>query len=153
MVTWERELAYLLERENTILEELFECSVEKTNMLAKGKVDEISKMMEKEQPLSLHLQTMETKRIALLKRYHIDAKTLRESCKDSDAEYKDVLETQLQALRAIAEKLKERNDFNNELTKSRLEFYGKVRSMITKPVYGYDRVAGKVSRSSIDRTI
>lgn len=156
MVTWERELAYLLEKESTLLNSLEECSEQKTGMLANGDVDALSKAVSKEQTLSLRFQAMETQRAALLKKYHMENKTLRESCRFADKEYKDVLESELESLCVVAKKLKKTNAFNNELTKSRLEFYGKVRAAITKPVYGYDGAASQKSQGSsslIDRKI
>jgi flagellar biosynthesis/type III secretory pathway chaperone len=151
-VTFEGELATLLERENAILTDLAECAHSKTNMIAKGDVSGLTEMVNREQPLVMHLQSMETKRNALFRKYQFSGKTLREICTKADTEYKEILEARLETLSEAAEKLKERNSFNNELTKSRLEFYGKMRALLAKPVPGYDQEISH-QRTLIDKTI
>lgn len=156
MVTWEQELAQLLEKEKMLFDNLENCSRQKTDILANGDVDGLNKMVNKEQPLSLQCQAAETKRFALLKKYGLSDKTLREICQMADSEYKSILETELESLCVITKKLKKRNTLNNELTKSRLEFYGKMRVLLTKPVYGYDGLASQKSHegmSIIDRKV
>ena len=156
MVTFERELAQLLEKERLLLCSLEECSRQKTDILASGDVDELNKIVNKERPLSLQCQAAETQRLTFLKKYSLSGRTLREICSIADDEYINVLETELESLCVIVKKLKKRNTFNGELTKSRLEFYGKVKALITKPVYGYDGIISQNSqfdRSFIDRKI
>jgi FlgN protein. len=151
-MTFEGELANLLDRENAILADLEECARNKTERIAKGDVPGMTELLNREQPLMLHLQTMEAKRNALLRKYQFSGKTLREICGRADSEYKEILEARLETLSAIAEKLKDRNRFNSELTKSRLEFYGKMRALLAKPAHGYDQDITR-QRTLIDKTI
>ena len=156
MVTWESELSQLLEREQALLEGISECESQKTDILAEGDVDSLNKMINREQPLSIQCQAAETRRLALMNKYKLSGKTFREICRLADEEYKNVLEAQHESLSKIANKLKTTNKLNNELTKTRLEFYGRVRSMISRPVYGYDGTVekqGQGGRSLIDRKI
>lgn len=147
MAAWEHELVSLLEREKSLLEDLEKYSREKTDILATGDVDGLSKMVNKEQPLIMQLETFEDRREELMEKYGLCGKTLADICEIAATEYKNVLETKLEALREITNKIKKRNDLNNQLTKSRLEFYGKMRSLIAKPLYGYN---GVVSQKSVD---
>ncbi len=153
---WERELAQILERERTLISELADCSKQKTDMLASGDLDRLSKMLNKEQPLTLQCQAIESQRLSILKKYKLDGKTLKEICQMADKENKELLETKLEELNDVIKEFKKTNALNKELTKSRLEFYGKMKALFTKPVYGYN---GSISQKSnegaslIDRKI
>lgn len=151
-MTFEGELASLLERENAILSDLEQCAQAKTERIAKGDVAGMTELLNQEQPLVMHLQTMEAKRTALLKKYQLGGKTLSEICTSADYTYREILETRLEVLTSVAEKLKDRNRFNGELTKSRLEFYGKMRALVAKPAHGYDQEITR-ERTLIDKTI
>lgn len=156
MADFERELSKLLEKEQTVLENLDKVAGEKSSVLAGGDIDALAKLLDVEQPLAMQCQSIETKRIDLLRKNKMLGKTLREICVTADPEYKDVLQSELNHLTEVTRKLKEKNDINNELTKSRLEFYGKMRSVLTKPVYGYDKepaVEVDTDMSIIDRKI
>jgi hypothetical protein len=156
MVTWESELSQLLENERILLEGIADCESKKTQLLAKGDIENINKILNRERPLSIQCQTSETKRIALMTKYKLIGKTFHEVCHLADDKYKNLLEAQHEALRIIANKIKKTNTINSELTKSRLEFYGKIRLMVTKPIYGYDGTISQKSqggRSLIDRKV
>lgn len=156
MAAWEGQLAQIIEKEISLLNEIYECSREKTSMLAKGDVEGISKIVDREQTLSLLMQTAEKKRLALLRENRAAGKTLRQICSEADGEYKDVLESQLETLTKAVEQLKKSNDLNNELTKSRLEFYGKLRSLYSQSAYGYTKEIEKNSPEGsgiIDRSV
>lgn len=156
MAAWEGQLAQIIEKEISLLDEINGCAREKTDMLANGDVDGIDKIVSKEQTLSLLMQTAEKKRLALLRENRAERKTLRQICSEADSEYRDVLESQLETLTRAVEQLKRTNELNNELTKSRLEFYGKLRSLYSQSVYGYGKEAEKnTSEGSgiIDRSV
>lgn len=156
MANWERELARLLDREKTLLKSIDEYSAKKTDILAKGDVDTLNKIVDNEQSVVLQLQAAETRREELLKNNNLGGKTLADICRIAGLEYKIVLETDLVSLRDITNKIKKRNTLNNKLTKSRLEFYGKMRAALTKPVYGYDGILSQKindGMSLIDRKI
>lgn len=147
MTAWEQELASLLEKERSLLEKLEKYSEEKTDILAKGDVEHLSKIINAEQPLVMQLEAFENRREEFLKDNGVSGKTLADICEIAADEYKNVLETELKALREITEKIKKRNDLNGQLTKSRLEFYGKIRSLMAKPGYASN---GTVSQRSDD---
>jgi len=47
LAAWEGQLAQIIEKEISLLDEIYECSREKTSMLAKGDVEGISKIVDK----------------------------------------------------------------------------------------------------------
>lgn len=138
MAYWEQNLSQLLEREEALLTELENCSEQKTGTLVKGDVDGLDKIVGKEQTLTLQLQAVEKQRQTLLKKNRMSGRKLRDICSAADEQYKEILASQLESLNEIIKKLKDKNEFNGDLTKSRLEFYGKMRAVIAKPVSGYD---------------
>lgn len=138
MANWEQNLSQLLKREEELLTELKNCSDQKTGVLVKGDVDGLDRIVNKEQTLTLRLQAAEKQRQMLLKKNGMSGKKLRDICSVADEQYKEILVSQLESLNEIIDKLKDKNEFNGELTKSRLEFYGKMRALISKPVSGYD---------------
>lgn len=155
-VSWENQLTQILEKERSLLDQICKCSKEKTGLLAKGDVDGISKIVSKEQTLSLLMQAAEKKRLSLIRENRLSGRTLREICALADSENKDILESQLQSLCNSIQELKKTNDFNNELTKTRLEFYGKLRALYSQSVYGYSKeVKAEVPHESgiIDRSV
>lgn len=156
MGDWERELSLILDDQTKLLAKLLKCESEKTDFLAKGDIDNINKIIEKEQELSLQCRNIEKHRENYLNNNNLNKKTLRELCAMSKPEYRDLFEQTLFSLTDVVKKLKKTNDLNCKLTKSRLEFYGKVRALVTKPVYGYDGAASHstgVGKSIIDRKI
>lgn len=156
MATWERELLRLLDSEKELLSTLCECAEEKTPMLVKGNVDGISRMINREQPLSLRCQAAEAERAALLEQNRLKGKTLRELCLVADNQYKGLLEMRFKELVAVVKRLRKRNELNSQLTRSRLEFYGKLRALVSRPAYGYDGLAQQYSRAGrgiIDRKV
>lgn len=156
MAAWEPELKSLLEKERSLLESLEKSSSEKTDVLVKGDIDKLSEMINEEQPLVMQLEAYEKRRDELLKKNNLSGKTLAEICEVAESEYKDIFKTELKALREITEKIKKRNEINDGLTKSRLEFYGKIRSLMAKPGYDNDGTLSQKSdgaASLIDRKI
>lgn len=156
MSDFENELTKILEKEYSVLKTLDSCAKEKSEILANGDVDALSSMLAKEQPLAMQCKVLETKRTELLRKNKMFGKTLKEIMETSSPDYKVILKKQLDDLTNITKNLKEKNDLNNELTQSRLEFYGKMRSVLTKPAYGYNKKSGKQGEtelSMIDRKI
>lgn len=156
MSDFERELTKLLDKECTLLSNLEKCASQKSDILAGGDIDALAKLLDKEQPMALQCKNIETKRIDLLRKNKKFGKTLREICAEADPDSKPMLQSQLDTLTEVTSKLKQKNDLNNELTKSRLEFYGKMRTVLTKPVYGYDKEPDSKAQpnlSIIDRKI
>lgn len=154
--SWENLLAQIIEKEKSILDEIYKCSKQKTDYIVKGNVEKISKIVSREQTLSLMLETSEKKRLDLLRKNRMAGKTLREICGIAVEEYKEVLESELESLTGAIQKVRQTNDLNAGLTKSRLEFYGKLRALYSQPVYGYGKKNsdnGSVGHSLIDRSV
>jgi hypothetical protein len=138
-VLWEHELAQIMEKEEKLLDEIYKCSKEKSRLLASGDVDEIDKVVSREQTLAMQMQSAEKKRISFLRENRLSAKTLREICEMARSDYKEILQGNLETLCTKIKELKEINKLNNELTKSRLEFYGKLRALYSKSAFGYNK--------------
>jgi len=149
MATWEQELAQALEKEKALLASIEECSRQKTDVLVKGDVQSLNELISREQPLVLQFQTAELQRLEIMKKYRIGHMTLRDVAADANLAYKEVFISELAALTDITDKLKKRNDLNNELTRSRIEFYGKLRALFAKPMYGNNGMESKRSNSNV----
>ncbi len=133
---WEQELTQVLKKEEELLSGLAECAERKTDLLAHGKVEEIGALLEREQPLSLELQGQEAVRLELLRQNGFEGLTMRAVASRAQEAFRPLLEAQRSALFELATRVRERNLHNLELTRSRVELYGKLRSQFTVPVYG-----------------
>lgn len=156
MSDFENELIKILDKEYSILCELEDCATEKSSILAKGDIDALSKMITREQPLSMQCKVLEAKRINLLRKNNLSGKTLTDILDICSDDCESIFEEQLESLIDVIKSLKEKNSLNNDLTQSRLEFYGRMRSALTKPVYGYDKKSTEQDNSDlsmIDRKI
>jgi flagellar biosynthesis/type III secretory pathway chaperone len=156
MATWEQELAQALEKEKTLLASIEECSQKKTNMLVKGDIESLSELISREQPLVMQLKVAEVQRLAIMKKYRLEHMTLSQAAANANSTYKELFISELLALKAITTKLKKRNDLNNQLTRSRIEFYGKLRALFAKPLYGNNGMTSQranANRSFIDRKV
>jgi hypothetical protein len=156
MATWEQELAQALEKEKTLLASIEECSRKKTNMLVKGDIESLSELISREQPLVLQLKVAEVQRLAIMKKYRLEHMTLSQAAANANSIYKELFISELLTLKDITTKLKKRNDLNNQLTRSRIEFYGKLRALFAKPLYGNNGMTSQranVNRSFIDRKV
>lgn len=141
MASWEQELSKALKKEKDILSSLENYSQQKTDVLVKGDVEALGRITGKEQPLALEFQAAEDKRLEIMKKFSLEGITLSEAAARADERYKSELLGDLSTLTAITQKLKKKNSLNNELAKSRLEFYSRLRAVIEKPMYGKNGMA------------
>lgn len=149
MALWEQELVQSLEKEKELLISLEKCSRQKTGIITKGDIETLNVILGREQPLVLRLQAAESKRLDIMKKYNLGGATLSEVAKKAQGNYKEIFMAQLKTITGITEKLKRTNSLNSELTKSRLEFYGKLHAMVIKPLYGNDGTASQQPHKGI----
>jgi hypothetical protein len=149
MVTFEQELSLILDKENELLAGLEECSRQKTDVLVKGNIDALRLILGREQPLAIQIKAAEENRLEMMRKHRIENITLSEAAAKAEGPYRQVLLSQLYALSEITRKIKKRNKLNNELTRSRIEFYGKLRSVFSKPMYGRNGLTMDASKNSI----
>lgn len=156
MASWEQELSKALKKEKDILSSLENYSRQKTDVIVKGDAEALGRIVGKEQPLALEFRAAENTRIEIMKKASLEGASLSEAAARAGEEYKEELLESLSTLSAITQKLKKKNALNNELTKSRLEFYARLRAVIEKPMYGKNGMVANGSaggKGLIDRKV
>lgn len=125
MRTWEEPLAGILEGELRLLEQLGDLAQRKSAALKAGNVPEIDRIVRLEQPLALEMQAAESRRLALLRRYHLEDRPLREIGKLAAAGGYEKLARLSGPLAEASGRVRRANTLNAELTHIRLEYSGR----------------------------
>lgn len=122
MEKWEEPLAGILEEERNLLGQLGELAERKTTALKAGDIPEIDRIVRLEQPLALEMQAAESKRLDLLRRYHLEGKSIRDLEKLAADGGDEKLARLSGPLEAVSGRVRHANTLNAELTRIRLEY-------------------------------
>lgn len=122
MGKWEEPLAGILEEERSLLRRLEELAERKTTALKAGDIPEIDRIVRLEQPLTLEMQAAESKRLALLCRYRLEGKSLRDLVKLAADGGDEKLAGLSGPLETVSGRVRHANELNAELTRIRLEY-------------------------------
>lgn len=151
MDVWADELAKAIKNECEVLNELFNSSENKTDIIIKGDVAQLDGILNYEQSLIMQLVNMEQTRQKILKKQKIESLTLSELAANSDDTSKDLFLGFLNSFNHISSKLKRSNDLNNKLVRSRLKLYEQLQDVQNSKTY-YSS-GGKVQKLPVKRSL
>lgn len=123
MADWVAELTAAIEKENEILDTLAELAESKTGALKAGDTVQIDSVVNREQPLVRQLDDLEVDRLRLLKNKGMQSMPLSQLAELAGEQAKPELLSYLDKMTTSAKRLKEANETNSIITRSRLEFY------------------------------
>ena len=130
-----------LETEVDIYKEFTEIEKNKTDVIVKGDIEELDKILNTEQMLNMKAQSVEKKRLEIMKNLNLESKTLVDVIDLAEGNEKEKLSGILDSLHAYIDSLKQINGYNVKLVNSRLDIISSVTKMFKDPAPA-DGIAG-----------
>jgi len=150
MDVWADELAKAIKSECEVLNELFDSSENKTDIIIKGDVALLDGVLNYEQSLIMQLVNIEQTRQKILKKEKMESLTLSEIAAKTDSTAKDLFLGFLSSFNHISSELKRSNDLNNKLVRSRLNLYEQLQGVQSSKTYAS---GGKVHKLPAKRSL
>lgn len=141
-----------LETEVDIYKNFTEIEGNKTVVIVNGDIEKLDEILNTEHMLHMKVQGMEKKRIEIMKSLNLDGKTLTDVIGLASGEEKEKLSEILEDLNVYTDSLRQINDYNVRLVKSRLDIISSVTQLYkdsggekdAAPVVGRNKKSDKI---------
>jgi flagellar biosynthesis/type III secretory pathway chaperone len=114
-------LCLLLDKQIALQKKLFDLENQKSEILIKGKIDQLDNLVNLEQPFIMSTSNIEKQRDSLQRKMGLEGVTLRQIVKEYSNSADNALENKFNELTDIVLNLKKVNRTNQKILNSRLE--------------------------------
>ena len=144
-----------LEAEVDIYKKFEEIEETKTAAIVGGDIEKLDEILNTEQMLHMKVQGIEKRRIEIMGSLNLEGKTLMYVIELSEGEEKEKLSEIYDELNFYIDSIKQINDYNTKLVKSRLDIISVVTEYLREPAYkspknigsagNLNKIAGKLT--------
>ena len=143
-----------LEAEVDIYKKFEEIEEAKTSAIVSGDIEKLDEILNTEQMLHMKVQSLEKKRVEIMRNLNLDGKTLIYVIELAEGEEKEKLSEIFEELNFYIDSIKQINDYNTKLVKSRLEIISVVTEYLKEPASkspknintgSFAKIAGKIT--------
>ena len=141
-----------LEAEVDIYKKFEEIEETKTSAIVNGDIEKLDEILTVEQMLHMKVQSLEKKRIETMRNLNLDGKTLIDVIELAESEDKEKLSEIYDELNFYIDSIKQINEYNTKLVKSRLDIISVVTEYLKEPAYkaphnmgNFTKITGKLT--------
>ena len=141
-----------LESEVDIYKKFEEIEETKTSAIISGDIEKLDEILNTEQMLHMKVQSLEKKRIETMRNLNLDGKTLIYVIELAEGEDKEKLTEIFEELNFYIDSIKQINEYNTKLVKSRLDIISVVTEYLKEPasknpkeIGNFAKIAGKLT--------
>ena len=144
-----------LEAEVDIYKKFEEIEETKTSAIVNGDIEKLDEILTIEQMLHMKVQSLEKKRIETMRNLNLDGKTLIYVIELAEGAEKEKLTEIYEELNFYIDSIKQINEYNTKLVKSRLDIISVVTEYLREPAYkapknigsigNFTKIAGKLT--------
>ena len=141
-----------LESEVDIYKKFEEIEETKTSAIVSGDIEKLDEILNTEQMLHMKVQSLERKRIETMKELNLDGKNLAYVIDLAEGEEKEKLSEIYEELNFYIDSIKQINEYNTKLVKSRLDIISVVTEYLREPAYkapknmgNFTKITGKLT--------
>ena len=135
-----------LEAEVDIYKKFEEIEETKTSAIVSGDIEKLDEILNTEQMLHMKVQSIERKRIETMRNMNLDGKTLIYVIELAEGEEKEKLSEIFEELNFYIDSIKQINEYNTKLVKSRLDIISVVTEYLKEPAIKSPQHAGHFSK-------
>ena len=133
-----------LESEVDIYKKFEEIEETKTTAIVGGDIEKLDEILTVEQMLHMKVQSLEKKRIETMRTMNLDGKTLIYVIELAEGEEKEKLSEIYDELNFYIDSIKQINEYNTKLVKSRLDIISVVTEYLKEPAYKAPKSIGNM---------
>ena len=122
-----------LEAEVDIYKKFEEIEETKTSAIVSGDIEKLDEILNTEQMLHMKVQSLEKKRVETMRNLNLDGKTLIYVIELAEGEEKEKLSEIYDELNFYIDSIKQINEYNTKLVKSRLDIISVVTEYLKEP--------------------
>lgn len=144
-----------LEAEVDIYKKFEDIEETKTAAIVGGDIEKLDEILNTEQMLHMKVQSLEKKRIETMKNLNLDGKTLTYVIELAEGDEKEKLSEIYDELNFYIDSIKQINEYNTKLVKSRLDIISVVTEYLREPAYkapknignmgNFNKITGKLT--------
>ena len=124
-----------LEDEVDIYKKFEEIEEAKTSAIVSGDIEKLDEILNTEQMLHMKVQSLEKKRMEIMRNLNLDGKTLIYVIDLAEGDEKEKLSEIYDELNFYIDSIKQINEYNTKLVKSRLDIISVVTEYLREPAY------------------